>query len=116
MFLHVRVTELGRVFEVAVAALGQISAEFRSPLTLPEQVFEGLPKGECCDQTIIFFANAFETPSDHSVNIGQYKFVVSNIVTQFAFFVSNILQTVAQGEHERLGDPLSLSQFPFANE
>jgi hypothetical protein len=116
MSLHVRVTELCRVFEVAVAALGQRGAEFRSPLTLPEQVFERLPKGQCCDQTIIFSANAFETPSNHSVNIGQYKFVVSNIVTQFAFFVSNILQTVAQGEHERLGDPLSLSQFPFANE
>jgi hypothetical protein len=51
------------VFEVAVAALGQISAEFRSPLTLPEQVFEGLPKDQCRDKTIILLANTFKAAS-----------------------------------------------------
>lgn len=104
------------MFEVAVAAFGQLGAEFRSTLTLPEHVFEGLRKSQRRDQAIISFAGTSETSSHHSVNIGQHKIVVSNVFAHFAFFVSNIVQTVAQSEYKRPGDPLSLSQFPFANE
>jgi len=104
------------VLEVAAVAFGQLSTEFRSLLALAEQVFERLPKGECRDQAILFLADAFKARNDHSVDICQYKFIVLDVVSQFAFFISDILQTVAQREHERPGDPLSLSQFPCANE
>jgi hypothetical protein len=91
-------------------------AEFRSTLTLPKHLFEGLPKSHRCDQAVIFFAGACETSSHHSVNIREHKLVVSNVFAQFAFFVPNVLQTVAQGEHERPSDPLGLAKFPFVNE